>query len=202
MQSHRPHRRDHQPTNPISPRGAARSFGSSVGTDSSVSQTFNTAGGFGFAQESESAIEADASTVDEDSDSTTMLSGSNNPINSANLDSRPTFSKKERWSQNHATSSLSDRAIPSVDSDASFSPTFEKSTFTGSHSLFNAESRKPVATDIPTPSSGYQADTEILETEESHTVMNPQHHHQHHQHHHTHNQYSSSMDYQHEDTDN
>lgn len=202
MQSNHPHQRNKQSTIPPPFRGPENSFGSSVGTDSSQGRTFNAAGGFG--QESESAIEADASTIDEDSDYTTMQSGSNNQLKSTFLENTPMFAKGERRSLKHINATLAERAITSVDSDASLSPTFEKSTFSGSHSHFNVDSRKPVATDIPTPSSGYQADTEIPENEESHTTTNShqhQHHHQHQQH--AQNYYSSSsMEYnRNDDTD-
>jgi hypothetical protein len=202
MQSNHQQQRDKQTGNPISLRPSANPLISSAGTDSSPNLSqFNP----GFALESESAIEADASTVGDDSDSTAMHSSSNVPIESKN---RFSLAKSERRSQKFINSSLSDRGIHSVDSDASSSPTFEKSGFTGYHSQSTAESRKPVATDIPTPSSGYQADTEVLENEEwvpnttsqqQQQQQQQQHHYHHHHHHHHHhqpqNQYSSSMDY-------
>ncbi|KAG2181495.1 hypothetical protein INT44_008308 [Umbelopsis vinacea] len=193
MQSDRSQQRDRQIVNPLTLRPAVNTRISSAGTDSSTGIShFNP----GFALESESAIEADASTVGDDSDSTAFHSGSNAPIDARN---RSALAKSERWSQKIINSSLSDRGVHSVDSDTSSSPTFEKAVLSGYPSQSTAESRKPVATDIPTPSSGYQADTEVLENEEwvSNGNSQQQQHHHHHHHHHNQqqNQYSSSMDY-------
>jgi hypothetical protein len=193
MQSNPSQQRDRQIANPITLRPPVDTRIASAGTDSSPGISHFNAG---FALDSESAIEADASTVGDDSDSAAFHSGSNAPMDARN---RSGFAKSEPWSQKIINSSLSDRGVHYVDSDASSSPTFEKAFISGYNSQPTSESRKPVATDIPTPSSGYQADTEVLENEEwtSNVGSQQQHHHHHHHHHNqqqTQNQYSSSMD--------
>lgn len=137
------------------------------GTDSPPGQPLAPVGGF--AQESESAIEADASTVDEDSDATALHSSSNTPAYIQSIEQRKPYRNRDHPDR-------FDRAILAVDSDASSSPTFEKNYFTGPQSHTTVDARKPVPTDIPTPSSGYQADTEIPETEESHGTGSSQQH--------------------------
>lgn len=178
MQSNPSQQRDRQIVNPLTIRPSVNTRISSAGTDSSAGiPHFNP----GFSLESESAIEADASTVGDDSDSPAFQSGPNAPTEARN---RAALARNERWSQKIINSSLSDRGVHSVDSDASSSPTFEKAVLSGYHSQSTVESRKPVATDIPTPSSGYQADTEVLENEEWTSNVDSQHHHHHHHHHH------------------
>ncbi|CAM0139786.1 hypothetical protein VKS41_009014 [Umbelopsis sp. WA50703] len=160
------------------------------GTDSSPGPAFAPVGGF--ALESESAIEADASTVDTDSDSTALLSSSNPPTYLRTVETGPAYRSMDKSASKYAD--RYDRARPSVDSDASSSPTLEKNTLMGTQSHTTLESRKPIPTDIPTPSSGYQADTEILETEESHGAGASQQHYQHGQHSHSHRHNTSKMD--------